>query len=288
MCRKADQGLSSPAPPAKVREVKVVFIDMPKLSTLLHHSTLAAFISASAGALVATSGASALAASITINTRAGLPNGVDSAVTDAVFGDGQPATGLSLYGPTFSFQNGGVTMTFSNPKKGIDPEVSRSTAALGTCLGGSRSAAGLAVCGNNPAVIPQLNSIQVSFNQAVRLLSTSGITRGPLGAEANVQSIWNSGLSAQTFNYNRPVTTSTNIVNYASSFTNFVALAGTPITITSNFVGDVDYWMQNIEFETVNPDEVPSPLPLFGAASAFAWSRRVRRRIKASENVKVG
>jgi hypothetical protein len=31
-----------------------------------------------------------------------------------------------------------------------------------------------------------------------------------------------------------------------------------------------------------SPTGVPAPLPLFGAAAAFGWSRRLRRRIKSS------
>jgi len=35
----------------------------------------------------------------------------------------------------------------------------------------------------------------------------------------------------------------------------------------------------NLSFETYTPSNVPAPLPLFGAAAAFGWSRKLRRRI---------
>jgi hypothetical protein len=31
-----------------------------------------------------------------------------------------------------------------------------------------------------------------------------------------------------------------------------------------------------------SPSAVPGPLPLFGAAGAFAWSRRLRRRVRSA------
>lgn len=38
----------------------------------------------------------------------------------------------------------------------------------------------------------------------------------------------------------------------------------------------------NISFDLVpDPSPVPGPLPLLGAAAAFGWSRRIRRRLKA-------
>ena len=32
--------------------------------------------------------------------------------------------------------------------------------------------------------------------------------------------------------------------------------------------------------ESLAPSSVPGPIPLFGAAAAFGWSRQLRRRIK--------
>jgi len=40
------------------------------------------------------------------------------------------------------------------------------------------------------------------------------------------------------------------------------------------------YFTANLSFE--NSDSVPSPLPLMGAAAAFGWSRKIRRRISTA------
>lgn len=42
--------------------------------------------------------------------------------------------------------------------------------------------------------------------------------------------------------------------------------------------GQVGYW--NANFSIYDPSDVPSPLPLFGAGSAFMWSRRLKSKIK--------
>jgi len=38
----------------------------------------------------------------------------------------------------------------------------------------------------------------------------------------------------------------------------------------------------NLSFEPYTPAETPAPLPLIGAAAAFGWSRKIRRRISPS------
>ena len=46
-----------------------------------------------------------------------------------------------------------------------------------------------------------------------------------------------------------------------------------------SFVADNMGGTQNVESSILNP--VPGPLPLFGAAAAYSWSRQLRRRISA-------
>ena len=41
-------------------------------------------------------------------------------------------------------------------------------------------------------------------------------------------------------------------------------------------------WQWNYAYaERVSPSSVPGPLPLLGAAAAFGWSRRLRKRLSA-------
>lgn len=42
---------------------------------------------------------------------------------------------------------------------------------------------------------------------------------------------------------------------------------------------DKGIFAANLSFDTYTPSNVPAPLPLFGAAAAFGWSRKLRRRI---------
>ena len=53
-----------------------------------------------------------------------------------------------------------------------------------------------------------------------------------------------------------------------------------PIYVTSG-LGNNGYFNANMSFAPVPP--VPGPLPLFGAAAGFAWSRRLRKRIQATK-----
>jgi hypothetical protein len=228
----------------------------------------------------------AQAASVTISTFSNSAEATDPRA-DAVFGEGTPAPSvepLVVSPPNRIFQKNGVTLTFSDPQKDETSAVSRSNSTLGTCLGGSRVSASVAVCGNAPGQPPQLNSIQLSFDKSVKLISSSGILRGPSGTTSALLSSWETDGSSEAFEYSfvsEPNGGGLIQQNYMSPFTtNFIALAGTPVFIASDFEGELDYWMQSIEFEAISSD-VPGPLPILGAASAFAWSRRARRRIKA-------
>jgi hypothetical protein len=42
------------------------------------------------------------------------------------------------------------------------------------------------------------------------------------------------------------------------------------------------FYPANLSFETFDSVQTPSPLPLIGAAAAFGWSRKIRRRINPS------
>ncbi len=96
----------------------------------------------------------------------------------------------------------------------------------------------------------------------------------------SVVSIWNSESgSAATFDYvvdtaeASTVHDTFRVTNYDSVFNSFVALAGKPVTVSSEFTNNMDYWITSIQVQ-----RVPGPLPVLGVASAFAWSRRLRRK----------
>jgi hypothetical protein len=207
---------------------------------------------------------------------------------DSIFGSGDPVSGLTKSGTSFEFRDSGIQVTFSDPQEFSTDRVSRTNSTLGICLGGNRLAS-VAVCGNSPSSQPQLNKIALKFNKAVELVSTSGVMRSVAGdnqGDARISSIWETVGSSATFSYSNPPS---NIGNpfytnpYSSTFSKFIVAANTPLTVTTNFqTGEyVDYWMQNLQVQAVEAS-VPAPLPLLGAGSAFAFTRRIRRRINAA------
>lgn len=256
---------------------------------------LAAIALGSLASLLASSPAQA--SIVTFTTFSNSPDAVNS-VSDYIFGtDGAQASGLTVSGPTFTFQDSGIQVTFSNPTNPDGGAVSRSISnpSLGTCVGGRRPAT-VAICGNKPgelAVPPsdraELNQITLTFNKQVKLISTAGNMRSIGGdslVDNKITSIWQTIGSSASFDYTNPVITGSidpYYSAYSSSFDNFIVQANTPVTITTNFMqGNMDYWMQEL-----NVVEVPGPLPLLGVGSAFAFSRRIRRRSKTVRRIEL-
>lgn len=212
---------------------------------------------------------------ITINTRG----------ANTVFGNGQLVD-------SYSFAAGGIGLTFFNPLASSVDTLSRTvplgTPTLpdgGTCLGGSREVNLSHVCGNLPehSTTPQIDSIQLVFSEDVFLKSMAITARSQVLDRTDVNSVvssWNSA-SGSTATFEYAVNTIHDAVvhdtfrtqNYNSTFGTFLALAGQPITVTSAFTNNIDYWMTSIRVQ-----RVPGPLPILGVASAFAWSRRLRRK----------
>jgi hypothetical protein len=248
------------------------------------------------GSVVLAQSAPSHAATITFNLFSNSPEALvpPPGSTAPIFGDGDPSTTFigDYIGPSLSFEKAGVKLTVSNPQGASGPAVSRSTTTLGTCLGGARPSSTV-VCGNEGGDLsPQVSSITLKFDKPVKLISTSGVLRSftaEIGTAApEVTSVWNFQALSQSFTYTNTIPTPPPFLSftnpYASTFNdNFIVSANSAITVSSTFAGSLDYWAQTLEVELV-PDSapVPGPLPLFGAASAFSFSRRIRKRIKQS------
>jgi len=266
--------------------------------SITRHRRSAVVLAAAALGSVATLAASSPAQALTISTFSDSVDAVSPAA-DAIFGDGTPATGLSKVGSSFSFNKSGIQVTFSNPLNPDGDAVSRSNNTLGTCLGGQRPAT-VAVCGNppgeskpSPSSRPEINQITLTFNKAVKLLSTAGVTRSVVGDSVGdniISSTWQSGSNVNIFDNVTNSDMSSNIgdVSYDSfsfMFSNFIAQANAPVIVKTNFEkGSMDYWMRNLQFEVV---PTPGPLPLLGVGTAFACSRRIRRRCKAARRIEL-
>ena len=247
--------------------------------------------------------APAHAATITFNLFSNSPEAiVPLGITDPIFGEGTPSSMFhaDYVGPSLLFEKGGVKLTIANPSWASGSSVSRSNQTLGACLGGDRPNS-IVVCGNegtNPS--PQISSIKLKFDKSVKLISTSGILRSffaEIGTiNPQVTSTWTSQTLTNGFTYENTIPTSPSAIFFTSSYgstfsNNFTVSADTDIIVSSTFAeqlaGHVDYWAQTLEVEPVSAPAppVPGPLPLFGAATAFGWSRKIRKQIKQSQTL---
>jgi hypothetical protein len=79
-----------------------------------------------------------------------------------------------------------------------------------------------------------------------------------------------------------PVTspTTTNLLTKVFVSTQLNSPTPTPSQLGS---GDYTFWIQQVSGDsryTITVESVPGPLPVVGAAAAFGWSRRLRRRLR--------
>jgi hypothetical protein len=236
------------------------------------------------------------AAPITFNLYSNSPDIINAqGKTNPIFGLGTtaPIFSADYIGPSLEFKKEGVKLTISNPVGASGHSVSRSTTTLGTCLGGNRPSS-MVVCGNDGSSwAPQISSIKLKFDKTVKLISTSGVLRSFFAevgtAVPVVDSTWTSQVLSESFTYQNTIPAPNSNLSftnsYASTFNNnFIVTANTEIIVSSvfsetppNSPGNLDYWVQTLEVDAV---PAPGPLPLFGAITAFGWSRRMRKRIK--------
>lgn len=273
-------------------------------SNTCFHARVSGMLVALFGVSVAVAqSAPSYAATITFNLFSNSPEAiVPTGVTDPIFGGGTPSSIFhsDYIGTSLLFEKGGVKLTIANPSSASGVSVSRSNQTLGSCLGGNRPTS-IVTCGNagtNPA--PQISSIKLKFDKSVKLISTSGILRSffaEIGTiNPQVTSTWTSQTLTNGFTYENTIPTSPSAIFFTSSYgstfsNNFTVSADTDIIVSSTFAeqlaGHVDYWAQTLEVEPVSAPAppVPGPLPLFGAATAFCWSRKIRKQIKQSQTL---
>jgi hypothetical protein len=141
--------------------------------------------------------------------------------------------------------------------------------------------------GNSPGS-PTLTGLTFAFDQPVRLLGfqimrPGGVREGVLSFSAgaltetftflnpnNNDSINGTGYATMTFKQGFRVAAKTPIT-LDSSQTQFFALTGGPSSEAGSFR------INNFQVE-----QVPGPVPVLGAAAAFGWSRRIRKKLAAA------
>jgi len=112
------------------------------------------------------------------------------------------------------------------------------------------------------------NTIPMSSN---RTLNLQGSYNGE-GGFASINNTWSGG--------------SVNLVNGSANFTGGTSgdLAYTFDPTVGGSVASKPFIMGYVavQYQYNDPSPVPGPLPLFGAAAAFGWSRRLRKRVSSA------
>jgi hypothetical protein len=177
-----------------------------------------------------------------------------------------------------SFTKDSLTITFDSPT-GAD---TINTNSAGLCVFENFAPGG---CGNSTT--ENLTAVEFSFDADVRLLSydVSIIRTMPPGQTAVFTTNF-IGSTTQSFTQTLtdvgpppqlPAITHT----FSPAFT--VAMGEKVTLSTTDFPQgspEVGYRIDNLRVSTMAP--VPGPLPLFGAATAFGFSRKLRKRINVS------
>jgi hypothetical protein len=130
---------------------------------------------------------------------------------------------------------------------------------------------GLCFAGGPQNFCERATSLQILFNQPVRLLSYltgfysfsgGGTTSFTQGSSSSLQTSF--------------------LVGSEETFTNqFVAAAGIPVIVNSVFSGSGNFQIERLTVEQITTS-VPGPLPMMGAAVALGYSRKLRRRMSLS------
>lgn len=173
---------------------------------------------------------------------------------------------------SFDFASGGINLDVTNPVGGPFPTAGgTNTTAQGLCVwaqnGGTQTRCGFTTA--NADATTNLSGLSFTFDKSVKLTGF------------NVSSLTNLSSGSLTFGASPAVNFSTTGFN---ALPNIFVGANTPITFASigNLSGTNDSGLIRISSLQVEEVPVPGPLPLFGAATAFTFSRRLRKRIKTN------
>lgn len=174
-----------------------------------------------------------------------------------------PLTQTSL-----SFTSGGISLTIDNPVGGPFPSTGGvSSTSQGLCVyainGGSQTRCGYA---SSPAdSTTKLTGLSLTFSSDINLKSF------------NVSQFVNLSSGSLQFGTS-PAINFTAIGN--QSLPDIFVEANTPINLISSGTLSGSNVSGVYRLSTLTVEQVPGPLPLLGGAAAFAYSRRLRKKIK--------
>ncbi len=178
---------------------------------------------------------------------------------------------------SFTFSSGGINLTINT----VPPTALSNSNNRGIC-----AFSDLAGCGDtsNPKGTI-LDGLTFSFDTPVELISYD-ITRvrvnpGVPPATVSYTPTWSSASGSQSFARTQTFTSSPNVDN-PPGITFAPGLFGTTFTNTTAFSTQdalFEYRINNLRVDRYTPPaSVPGPLPIFAAATAFGWSRKLRGR----------
>jgi hypothetical protein len=183
-------------------------------------------------------------------------------------GTSSPATQAS-----FSFPSGGITLTVDNATGGPFPTAGGlNSTAPGLCVwgknGGTQTRCGYTTPNADSSSI--LEGLNLTFSKPVKL---TGFT---VGQFVNLSS------GSLKFGASPAVTVN---ANGFYTLADVLVGANTPIFLDSDgtLSGTNDSGI--IRISSLQVEEVPGPLPLLGAATAFTLSRRLRKRITSNPHL---
>lgn len=187
-----------------------------------------------------------------------------SAATVLTFTDQTPGTTANSATATAA----GITVTASNPVGGPFPATGGiNSVGQGLCVFAQNNASG-SRCGyfSAPAdSTTSLTGLDLSFDTSVFII---GFDIGLIN-----------GLNGGTISFGATSPVSFSGTGFKPLSSPLLVEAGTPLSVvtTGNFTNINDPG-GIVRIQSITVEEVPGPLPLFGAASAFAYSRQIRKK----------
>jgi len=161
------------------------------------------------------------------------------------------------YAPKFSFTNGSDT--------------------TGPIIATTMNATSPVPCGSTQSC-PNLGGGTTIPMNSTRTLNLVGNTYAGAGGFASIamQNAWRGGMVKTA------TATGTPSANFSGTGTDMAYSFDPTLSVSVASKPYIEGWIAvQYEYEVI-PSAVPGPLPLFGAAAAFGWSRRLRKRVSSA------
>jgi hypothetical protein len=186
-------------------------------------------------------------------------------------------------GENFTFTSGGVTLQIlALPSSPTTPAARSNSNTIGIC-----AFSDLPGCGDTTNPKGQtLTGLSLSFDTPVELISYD-ITRIRVDptippALIDYTPTWSNGSTTVSFPLVSNFPIGTPVIDNPGTITFAPGLFGTSFTNTTAFTTTdelFEYRISNLIVDRYTAS-VPAPIPLFGAAAALAWSRKLRNRVR--------